>query len=190
MAARGATTRRPFDERAALCDNTAVRPLPALIAAIAVFGACETPPDEPRMRDEALALAARYDERLDELEHRAEAVEQRRAPLPHDSLASASADHDLGQAHSVIEDQRGYLKTVRTRLQRPSTRAELRRLLDEMRSRLEDGITEVIADLSAVESWVAIATRAGAPGAQPAPPPPEPVDDRAPETDRSGAPIR
>jgi len=193
-AARGATTRRPFDERAALCDNTAVRPLPALVAAVVTFGAvfalgaCETPPDEPHMRDEALALAARYDERLDELKHRAEAVEQRRAPLPHDTLASASADRDLAQAHSVIEDQRGYLRTVRSRLQKPSTRAELRRLLDEMRGRLEDGVTEAIADLSAVESWIAIATRTGAPGAPR--PPPEPVDDRAPETDRSGAPIR
>jgi hypothetical protein len=177
MAARGATTRCPFDERSALCDNTAVRTLPALIAAITLFGACETPPDEPRIRDEALAIAARFDAQLDDLKHRAEDVEQRRAPLPHDTLASASADHDLAQARSVLEDQRGYLTTVRSRLQKPSTRAELRRLLDEMRSHLADGVTEATADLSAVESWVSIATRA-------------PVDDRAPETDRSGAPIR
>ena len=153
----------------------AVRPLPILIATvvtlgmIVTLGACETPPDEPRIRDEALALAARFDARFDDLRHRAEAVEQRRAALPHDTLASASADHDLGQARTVIEDHRSYLKTVRVRLQKPSTRAELRRLLDEMRSRLEDGVTEATADLSAVESWVAIATR---------------------ETDRSGAPIR
>jgi len=141
------------------------------------------------MRDEVLATAARFDARFDELRHRAEAVELRRAALPHDTLASASADHSLGQARSVIEDERGYLTTARARLQKPSTRAELLRLLDEMRSRLEDGITEAGAELSAVESWVAIATRGGAP-APPAPPPPEPVDDRAPETDRSGAPIR
>lgn len=196
-AARGATTRRPFDERGALCDNSSVRPLrcPAPLAALAlvtVLAACESPRDEPRMRDEILATAARQDARFDELRHRAEDVEQRRAALPHDSLASASADHSLSQARSVIEDERGYLRTLRTRLQKPSTRAELQQLLDEMHRRFEDAVTEAVAELSAVESWVALAAQSPAPAAQPPEPqePPEPVDDRAPETDRSGAPIR
>jgi hypothetical protein len=157
----------------------------------AALAACETPQDEPRMRDEALATAASFDVRFDELQHRADEVEHRRAALPHDTLAGASADHSLGRARSVIEDQRGYLRTVRAQLPKSSPRAELQRLIGEMRRRLEDGVTEAGAELSAVESWVAITTRDGAPGApRPPPPPPEPVDDRAPETDRSGAPIR
>jgi hypothetical protein len=65
-------------------------------------------------------------------------------------------------------------------------------LLGELRHRLDDGITEATSEISAVESWVAIAERERVAGAQrPAPPPPEPsTEDRAAETDRSGAPIR
>ena len=91
----------------------------------------------------------------------------------------------------MLEDQRGYLRGVRAKLQKPGTNAELQALIDELRHRLDDGITEASSEISAVESWVAIAERTRTAVAQrPAPPAEPPTEDRAPETDRSGAPIR
>ena len=70
--------------------------------------------------------------------------------------------------------------------------AELHALLDEMRARLDGGVREARDDLAAVESWIATAPlrqRADAQPPTPEPPPPG-SEDGAPETDRSGAPIR
>jgi hypothetical protein len=161
-----------------------------VFAGLAAAG-CDTPQDAPRMHDEALAAVRDYDARLDDLKRRADDLDHRRGALPHDTLSSAATEHTLGQARSVIEDDRGYLKTVRTKLQKPGTVGELQVLLDELRRRLDDGLTEATSEIGAVESAVWIAEQR-APGAQPpAPPPPEPpTEDRAPETDRSGAPIR
>lgn len=160
-----------------------------LFAGIAAAG-CDTPQDAPRAHDEAIAAAGEYDARLDDLKRRADELDRRRAALPHDTVSSASADHTLGQARSVLEDQRGYLRGVRTRLQKPGTSAEREALIDELRRRLDDGITEASSEISAVESWVAIAERQRtAVALRPAPPEPA-TDDRAPETDRSGAPSR
>ena len=68
-AARGATTPRPFDERAVLCDNPlAVTNLHAVVssyllaALLALFTAsgCEKINDVPRLRDEAVTMANGY----------------------------------------------------------------------------------------------------------------------------------
>jgi len=142
------------------------------------------------MHDEAVAAAREYDARLDDLKRRADELDHRRAGVPHDTLSSASADHTLGQARQVLEDGRGTLRAVRTKLQKPGTNAELQALLDDLRRRLDDGITEASSELSAVESWVAIAERQRTAVAQHPAPPEPPTEDRAPETDRSGAPIR
>jgi hypothetical protein len=158
-------------------------------AGIAAAG-CDTPQDAPRMHDEAVAAAREYDARLDDLKRRADELDHRRAGVPHDTLSSASADHTLGQARQVLEDGRGTLRGVRTKLQKPGTNAELQALLDDLRRRLDDGITEASSEISAVESWVAIAERQRTAVAQRPAPPEPPTEDRAPETDRSGAPIR
>jgi hypothetical protein len=164
----------------------------ALLAALA----CDRPNDQPRLQAELVATARDYDSRLDELKLRGEAIDRRRLALPHDTLNSAAAEHSLGHARTVIEDQRGYLRTVRARLRdlRPGALAETRALLDELRHRLDDGVTEATAELAAVESWVAIAEQQQRPGAPPPEPPPEPARpagaDRARETDASGTPIR
>jgi hypothetical protein len=143
------------------------------------------------MHDEAVAAAREYDVQLDDLKRRADELDHRRSALPHDTLSSASADHALGRARQVLEDSRGTLRGVRGKLQKPGTAAETQALIDELRRRLGDGITEATSEISAVESWVAIAERQRTAVAQrPAPPPEPPTEDRAPETDRSGAPIR
>lgn len=173
----------------------------ALAAAVAVLGsACARPDDQPRLRGELTAAAAGYDARLDELKHRAEDLDQRRQSLPHDALDAAAAEHSLGQARLTIENLRSVLKSERTRAAgvRPGGARELSGILDEVRHRLETGITEATSNLEAVESWEAIAARRAQAGAQPHPPQPEPNEpnepnesnDDRPETDRTGAPIR
>jgi len=163
----------------------------ALLAAAAL--ACARPDDQPRMVDEALAAAAAYDARLVDLARRADELEHRRATLPHDTLNSAAAEHSLSQARTAIAGQRGYLTGARARLKAiaPGAPREVRALVDELRQRLDTGLTEAVAELSAVESSVAIAEQQRRPGAPPPEPIAEPtVEDRAPDTDRSGTPIR
>jgi hypothetical protein len=163
----------------------------ALLAAAAL--ACARPNDQPRLQDEALAAAAEYDARLVELARRADEVEHRRAGLPRDTLNSAAAEHSLSLARTAIAGLRGQLTEARARLRafKPGAAGEVRALLDELRHRLDAGLTAAVADLSAVESSVAIAEQQRRPGAPPPEPTAEPArEPREPDTDRSGTPIR
>jgi hypothetical protein len=196
---------RRFDERPALCDNRPVqRPrfLVRLVAlavlawlAAAAAPGCDKPNDQPALQQEALATAKDYDRRLDALQERADDLERRLRALPGGTLDSAPAEHRFSQARAAIGDRRGYLTGVRARLaDKPGSIGELHALLDEMHARLDDGIREASDDLAAVESWIATAPLRPRADAQPTPEPPPPpapgTDDGAPETDRSGAPIR
>ena len=183
--------------RAVLPSARPARSLLVLAVAVAALAAaaCTRPDDQPRLRAELAATAAGYEARLDELKRRATDLDARRQALPHDALDAAAAEHSLGQARLAIENLRSYLRSARNRAAggKPGAAGELSGILDELRRRLDDGITEATSDLEAVESWEALAGRRQQAGAQaPAPPasePAEPSDDR-PETDRTGAPIR
>lgn len=173
------------------------RPAAAIVALIAA--ACVKPNDQPKVQAEVVATAARYEARLDELKQRADEIDRRRAGLPRDALNTAAAEHSLSLARAAIADQRGYLTSARARLKgiRPAALGEVRALLAEMHHRLGPGITEAVAELGAVESWIWVVERQRRPGAPAASPPDpaepagaEPADDHAPETDASGAPIR
>jgi hypothetical protein len=170
-------------------------PVLAIAFAVIAAAACDRPDDQPRLRAELAATAASYDARLDELRQRATDLDVRRQALPHDALDAAAAEHSLGQARLAIENLRSYLRSVRGRAAgtKPGAARELSGILDELRRRLDDGITEATSDLEAVESWEALAGRRQQAGAQaPAPPAPEPAEpnDDRPEADRTGAPIR
>ncbi|HEX3761116.1 MAG TPA: hypothetical protein VHW23_20615 [Kofleriaceae bacterium] len=177
-----------------------LRPSPllrlALLAGLGLAAAgCDRPNDQPVLQQELLATAKAYERRLDELSDRAGDLDRRRQAVPHDTLDAAAAEHELGQARSAIEDRRSYLRGVRSRLAgRPGSVVELRALLDELRARLDTGIVEATADLGAVDGWLASAAllpRAGAQPADPEPANPGPEgSESAPETDRTGAPIR
>ncbi len=200
---------RRFDQRVALGHGPGpVRPRSLGLAALAWLGlaaaaaGCDKPNDQPVLQQEGLATARGYDRRLDELADRAaeldRRLDQRRRELPRATLDGAAAEHRLAQARSAIADRRSYLTAVRARLTggKPGSVWELRGLLDEMRARLDDGFLEATADLAAVEGWLAARAQPEGAGAQPGPEPePDPApapgsDDDAPETDRSGAPIR
>ena len=197
---------RPFDERPALCHNRSPVQRPRLLVrliALAVLAwlglaaapGCDKPNDQPVLQQEVLATARDYDRRLDELQERADDIERRLRTLPGGTLDSAPAEHRFSQARAAIGDRRGYLTGVRARLaDKPGSVPELHALLDEMRTRLDDGVREASDDLAAVESWIATAPLRPRADAQPTPEPPAPPrpgsDDGAPETDSSGAPIR
>jgi hypothetical protein len=158
--------------------------LVALLASLAV-AACEKPNDLPRLQDEAVATAKLYQQRLDELSHRAAAIGPRVAALASDAPDGARARQAYQQALATIEDRR---RDLRQQLP-PAVQAamksgnpeELARLIDRLREVQEHSATEATSKLSAAESWVAIAEqRQSAPRAA-APPsasePPE-ADDR------------
>jgi hypothetical protein len=198
MAARGATTRRPFDERRGLCDNGETLPAQRLIAVLAVLAAsaCGRANDLPRMQDEVLATAVSYQGRFDELKQRADAADARLRALPQDT-ASAAARHQLELARTTIAQDLGQLQQVPTLLpawmRSENPRELMAGWLDTRRAALEAGLTEATSEIAAVESWAAAAEqRGGAPAAPAAPPPAAETapDDREPQTDGSGAPIR
>jgi hypothetical protein len=168
------------------------RPATAIVALLAA--ACVKPDDQPKMQAEVVATAARYEARLDELRQRADELDRRRAGLPRDALNTAAAEHSLSLARAALADQRGYLTGARARLKgiRPASLGEVRALLAEIHHRLDPGITEAVAELGAVESWLWVVERQRRPGAPAASlaEPAEPADDRAAETDASGAPVR
>jgi hypothetical protein len=170
-----------------------------LFAALAALAApaCDKPNDLPRMQDEVSVSVVGHRARFDELKRRADAIELRAHALPQD-VAAASAMHTLGLARTVIDQDLAHLQQMPTMLSAWMNSSEARKLLqawlDNRRRELGDDLVEATAELEAVESWTAVTEqRAGSPrpGAVPEPPPAPPTtDDRPPQTDRTGAPIR
>jgi alkanesulfonate monooxygenase SsuD/methylene tetrahydromethanopterin reductase-like flavin-dependent oxidoreductase (luciferase family) len=165
-----------------------------LLALIAVFG-CEKANDVPRLKDEAMATAKNYQQRFDELAHRAEALSQRGSALPPDTLNSANAQRIYRQAQSRLEDYRRSLQQAPTSVEagvKSGNPEELHKLIASLHERFGDGVVETTAQLSAVESWIATAEhRQPAPRVAPAQPAPEPVtDDASPVSPGSAAPVR
>jgi len=193
-------TPRPFDERAVLCDNPLAvtnfrvfmfAPLLALLAA----SGCEKTNDVPHLKDEALATAKDYQQRFEELTRRADMIGRRANALPLETPNSVDARRVFARAMAGLEEYRGYLQQVPTRVQAGVTNGspdELPKLIDELHKHLEDGVIDTTWGLSAVESWVAVAEqRRSAPQPSPAASPTETVPEGSPPIDpASGAPIR
>lgn len=146
-----------------------------LVASLAATG-CEKPNDLPRLQDEALATAKIYQQRLDDLARRATALGPRVAALPSDAPDSARARQIYQQALATLEEHRRDLQKVPQDVQsgtKSGNPDELARLIDHTRETQDRAATEASAEISAVESWVAIAEqRHGAPHAA------APSDDR------------
>jgi hypothetical protein len=159
----------PFDERAVLCDNRravsnfrAVVFLPVL-ALLAVSG-CEKTNDLPRLQEEAQATLASYQLRAEELVQRANAVAQRFAALPRDAPdpdhATMIAQRTFLQARAVLERTRITLRQVPKRVEdevKAGKTDELGKLVSGLHDELEISMREANGELSAIESWVAIA---------------------------------
>jgi len=189
-AAPGATTRRPFDEPAVLCDNRSV-PHPRSVVLATVFAVfalaaagCEKVNDVPRMQDEALAVAKAYQIRFDELTRRADAIRL-------DKLTAPEPRWAFGQARTTLDRVRNELQQAPLTVQdkaKTGNPDELLKLIDTMRQRFEGNVVDTASKLSAVESWLALSERPG--GLPPAPSPAEPGTGGPPPGDPAAAPDR
>ncbi|HSS02319.1 MAG TPA: hypothetical protein VLM79_34910 [Kofleriaceae bacterium] len=143
-----------------------------LLAGLLAVG-CEKPNDLPRLQDEAVATAKILQHRLDELSHRAAAIGPRVAQLPSDLPDAAHARRLHQQALTTIEERQRDLQQLPRGIQagmKAGSPEDLMRLIDRTREVQERSATEASAELSAVESWVALAEQrqsAPAPGAAP-----------------------
>jgi hypothetical protein len=141
-----------------------------LVVLSVLLAACEKPNDVPRMQDEALALAKSYQDRFDDLAHRAQAIHPER-------LASLDAQRTYQQASSRLIRSRNDLRQVPLSVRAGAQHApeEMQKLIDSMRERFEGAVIQANAELDAVESAVAMTEQR--PGSAPAPAAPatEPV---------------
>jgi len=188
---------RPFDERAVLCDNPlavtnlhAVVSFPLLSALFALFTAsgCEKINDVPRLRDEALTIAAGYQERFDDLAHRAAAINP-------DRLTTTEVQRVYLQAKSTLDRFRNDVRQFPVQVQAGAANGnaeELAKLIDETRARFEHGVIETTTELTAVENWLTAADQHGAQRGAPPPAPasPEPRTDDPAAAPGSETPIR
>lgn len=165
-----------------------------LLALIAASG-CDKTNDVPHLKDEALATAKDYQQRFDELAHRAEAIGRRGSTLPPDTLNSAGAQRVYRQAQGKLEEYRRNVQQAPALVEagvKSGSPEELHKLIASWHERFEGGVVETTSALTAVESWIASTEqRQGAPQIAPAPPAPEPVTGDAPPAEPgSAAPIR
>lgn len=200
MAAPGATTRRhchlPFDERAVLCDNqravnkhcsvTSIRLLAllGLLALVAPALGCGQPNDVPHMQEEALAAKARYQERVDELVRRAQLVGQRLGSIPRDAADAVTVRRFNQQVRTTLERARNDLRQVEAKVEagaKTGKAEELEKVVAALHDRLDSAIVEATSQVSAIESWVAIAEQRRNEPARPAAPSSEPATPSADE---------
>lgn len=180
--------RRPFDERARLCDNrptvTTFRSLAMFTLLALVAGAgCDKTNDVPRLQDEGLAVTRTYQQRFDDLARRADVLRRRAGALPNGLSRAPDVNKTLLQAASKIEDYRRTLQTVPNNLK--SARPEdLQRAIDALREGADHAATEATSDLGAAESQIWIAEQ------QPAGTAPEPPAEPGADSEGSAAPIR
>lgn len=165
-----------------------------LLAWIAASG-CGKTNDVPRLKDEALATARAYQQRFDELAHRAEVIGRRGNTLPPDTLNSADAQRVYRQAQGKLEEYRRNLQQAPALVEagvKSGSSEALHKLIDSWHERFEGGVIETTSELAAVEGWISSAEqRQGAARIAPAPPASEPVTgDAAPAAPGSAAPIR
>jgi chromosome segregation ATPase len=159
-----------------------------LLALLAASG-CEKTNDVPRLRDEVLATAKDYQQRVDELQHRADEAARRANTLPRDALNSADAQRVFRQALGKLGEARRHLQQAQAAVKSDSVE-ELEKLLDSVRERVESEVVETTSEISAVESWIGtVEQRQGAAGAPPAATAPA-TGDAPPVDPGTAAPVR
>jgi hypothetical protein len=158
--------------------------VPGLLAA-GLLGACDKPNDLPHLQDEATTAAKSYQERFDDLARRARAI--------HGETLSSDTQRVYQQAISTLSRYRNDLRQIPLRIQagaRSGPPEELQKLIDEMQERFEGGVIEANAELTAVESQIALADQR--PHGAPAPAPAAPAAPQPSEGNTAGsdAPIQ
>ena len=157
---------------------------PLVLGILLAVSACARPHDLPQLQEEARVVKDGYQERLDELVRRAQAISKRGETLRADAANSAEAQRVYRHALSVLEDNRRFLMQVPASIDtaaRSGEPAALSKLIDALRERLEHAVLEVNAELDAVESWIGVAEQQQ--GSRSAAPPPSPAGDTVPAGD-------
>jgi hypothetical protein len=157
-----------------------------LLASIAASG-CEETNDVVRLQDEALVMAKAYQQRFDELAHRADAIDPQ-------TLSTAEVQRVYQHARSTLGRYRNEVRQAPIQAQtgaRNGNPDELRKLIASLRERFEEGVIDATSGLTAVESWLGVAEqRQMTPRAPAEPLATEPAtEDPAPEAPGSDAPI-
>jgi hypothetical protein len=163
------------------------------LALLPAASGCARPNDTPRLQEEARQVAAEFQERFEELAHRAEAISRHGNSVRADAANSADAQRVYREAITKIEDARQLLKGVPGQIEagaKGEDRDALPRLIDSLRERFERDAIEVNANLDAVDAWIGYAelNRAAPPAA--APNPAGTVQEGAPQPTGSDAPVR
>ena len=169
----------------------AVVSLPLLSALVALFTAsgCEKVNDVPHLKDEALTMASGYQERFDDLAHRAAAINP-------DRLTTTEVQRVYLQAKSTIDRFRNDVRQLPVQAQTSAANGnpeDLQKLIDVTRERFEGGVIEATTELTAVENWLAAAEQHGALRPSGAPPDrasPEPGTEDPAAAPGSETPIR
>lgn len=134
-------------------------PLLAGLLAAALAAGCAKANDLPHLKDEAMALKAHYDERVGDLAQRSQQVALRFSTLPRDVADAASAQKAFMQGRSALERVRTALRQLPSKVQSATKPDELHKLVDGLHDDFELALREANTQISAVESWVAIAER-------------------------------
>jgi hypothetical protein len=126
---------------------------------LAVSG-CEKANDVPRLQDEARATAKAYQERFDELGHRAEAISKRGNTLRVENSVDAQVAYRA--AVTTLGENRRILQGLPARIDASGGTGDpdaLPKLIDSVRERFENAVRLINWNLDAVESWIHIAER-------------------------------
>lgn len=124
-----------------------------MLVPLLVLIGCEKTNDMPHLQDEALAMAKRYQQRFDDLAHRAEAINPA-------SLGTTEVQRVYQQARSALVRYRNDVRQVAPQVQTAAKTGnpdELRKLVDAKRAWFEGGVMEATAQVAAVESWLDVA---------------------------------
>jgi hypothetical protein len=143
--------------RIILSSRLAIHLAAYLAVALAVTG-CEKTNDLPRLQEEALATANRYQERLDELSRRILLAGQRAGAM-RDAIDAPNAARVYQKARASLERSRNDLRQVPTWVQNAAKEGkqdELRKIIAELHERVDETMQEAAAGIDAVESWLAI----------------------------------
>jgi hypothetical protein len=163
------------------------RALAVLLFVVVGSGACGQASDVAVLQDEALAVARSYQERVEALVHRASMIQP-------GELTELTAQRTFQQAASTLVRARSDLRQLPGQIQASAKASEpeavraLYKLIGDLRQRIDRGVIQAGADLSAVESWIAQADlrpRSARAAGTPAPGAGEPAVDPG-----SGAPIQ
>jgi hypothetical protein len=140
------------------------------VLALAIVG-CEKTNDVPRMQDEAQAVAKTYQDQVDDLARRIQAIGPRVTALAGDALNTASAQRAYQEATTLLTRARNDLRQLPAHARESTSADDLQKLIANLHEKIGDSVLEATSDVEAVESWVATAEqqrRAGASPAQPA----------------------